>query len=130
MSKALSEIFDMEPPKKYEPPAIVVENTNSDDDIDLARANLKALMSTVSEALKEAMNVAIESESPRAYEVVTGMIAAAGDLSAKLISSHQVQQKMKAEVGAINGPTSLHQTNNIVYTGTPAELIKHLKGNK
>ena len=128
MSKALSEIFDMEPPKKYEAPEVIVENTNSDEDIDLARANLKALMKTVSEALQEAMNVAIESESPRAYEVVTGMIATAGDLSSKLIASHQVQQKMKTEVGALKGPTSLHQTNNIVYTGSTAELTKLLKG--
>jgi len=79
-------------------------------------------------AIREAWNVAVESESPRAFEVVTGMIAAAGDLNTKLIASHQIEQKMKQEAGTLKQPTNV-TNNNVVFTGTPAELAKLLKGN-
>ena len=127
MSKAISEILDIDHVETYSPPAVIMEESiDSDGDIGFARSNLKQLMTTVSEAIKEAMEVAIESESPRAFEVVTGMIAAAGDLNSKLIASHQIQQKMKIESGSLKQPTSV-TNNSIVFTGTPAELSKLMK---
>lgn len=130
MNNSLSEIFDTTPPAtEYNPPALVVEETSADDDINLARGNLKQLMDTVSDAIREAMDVAISSESPRAFEVVTGMITAAADLNSKLIASHQIQQKMKQDAGTLAPPTNV-TNNNVVFAGTPAELAKLLKGEK
>lgn len=131
-NKALSEIFDVTPIEKtYNPPVIVEEdNIDADKDIAFARDNLKGLMKTVGEAIKEAMEVAIESESPRAFEVVTGMISAAGDLNSKLITSHQIQQKMKIENGSAKQQPANVTNNSIVFTGTPAELSRLMKERK
>lgn len=127
MSRTISEILDVEHVTTYELPAVIPEESiDADADIGFARSNLKQLMDTVSEAIKEAMVVAIESESPRAFEVVTGMIAAAGDLNSKLIASHQIQQKMKIENGSAKQPATV-TNNSIVFTGTPAELTKLMK---
>lgn len=124
MSDAISNIFDVNPtPAAYTPPAVIVETSKADDDIEFARGNLKQLMGIAQDAIGEAMNLAINSETPRAYEVITGLINAASDLNSKLITSHQTQQKMKQDANGT--PASPSVTNNsIIFTGTPAELAR------
>lgn len=140
MSKALSEIFDVDHVPAYaaENTTIVPVNnitvsendTAVDNDIQLAQNNLKDLMKLTTDALREAMNVAIQSESPRAFEVVTGMVNASADLSTKLIDSHQTKQRIKKESKgqAAPGTPQGNITNNNLFVGTPAELTKLLRG--
>ena len=145
MSKAISEIFNVDPTppsgntvldnlmKNVEPsdltPVIIDPETSSkieEDDVKLAQDNLKGLMKAVSESLYDAIEIARTSESPRAYEVVTGMINASADLSTKLIESHNQKQKLRTGRGEKNNGAQV--TNNNLFVGTPAELAKLLKG--
>jgi len=128
----VSEIFDVLPKSvKLPGPELspsIIEHTAADDDINLVRANLKDLMATTSEALGDALELARLSENPKAYEAVTNMILAAKELNRELIATHQTQQKMKNDSGE-KIPTST-VTNNVLFTGTPAELSALLKKNK
>jgi hypothetical protein len=134
MSKAISEIFDVTPVPAYNPPERPVEDSSVDADVNLARSNLKNLMDFANDALKGAIDVALASESPKAFESITGLINAAADLNTKLIATHQNQQKMRIDAGAKPGaqlvPTNVTNNNSIVFTGTPAELARLMnKGN-
>lgn len=135
MSDNLSNLFGLsemkEPlPEKRE------ENLGLDNDADEARSNLKMLIDTGNRALEEMLNLAIDSENPRAYEVLSTMINSLAELNSKVLDMYnkQVDVKRKAATTTKTKETSDTQqvvngnvTNqSIVFTGTTAELSKFL----
>jgi hypothetical protein len=134
MNRSLSDVFNVEPTPVYKTPVpqAVDEKTETRDDAIQIRKNMWSLIETGQDALKEALEVAIESESPRAFEVVTGLIAAMGDLNNKLLHTHKVEldiAKASGETKPVNA-TQNNITNNTVFVGTPAELFKALAEQK
>jgi hypothetical protein len=130
MSDALSQVFDVAPlprttvPAEYHPPLPLAE------DGDFARENLKNLMVTAKEALENALNVAIQSESPRAYEVVSALINTSADLNNRLMMTHSIQTRIESYAKPeVNNTQNNSTTNNVIFSGTPGELAKLLKGN-
>lgn len=124
MDDKISKIFDVVP-TPYEPlPPIKIVETKVADDADFARANLRALIETSRIALENALQVAVQSESPRAYEVLATFINASADLNTKLIDVHQREKKITipgaTEEKAPGSTTNV--TNNVVFTGTTTEL--------
>lgn len=120
MTDKISGVFDIAPLNQTPMGEVVVKPTKINDDADFARANLRALIATAQTALQHALDVAVQSESPRAYEVLATFINAAADLNTKLIGVHQTESKISAppEPTQAAGPV----TNNIVFTGTTEEL--------
>lgn len=143
MTKHISEIFDVEHVpanrlvdnlmKNIPPSSDIVQfpevETEADSDIRLAQDNLKDLMKISKDAIGEAVEVAMASENPRAWEVVSGMINTSADLSTKLIDTHSTKQKMKRDAGSKGPDPTGNITNNNLFVGTPNELAKLLKGN-
>ena len=76
------------------------------------------------EALNGILELAQETESPRAYEVVGQLIKNVSDSTEKLI---ELQKKLKdiEEVKHSIGPTSV---TNAIFVGSTTELSKILKG--
>lgn len=136
MSKAISAVFDVMPVDKPESAVVVVETKTVSDDATLARSNLKSLIETGGEALRDALDVAQQSEQPRAYEVVTAMITAIADLNTKILQTHQMEQKIlndtriQAQPVPVNNGTVNHTTNNVIFNGTPEELDQLLDKQK
>ena len=130
MSKSLSEVFDVTPVRLTPTmvPAVVTTGDESvSDDAKFVRGNMRELIETGTQALSEALEVAIQSESPRAYEVVTGLIAAVGELNNKLLATHQLEQRAAVnKTDTVNTQNNV-TNNNIVFTGTPSELSKLIK---
>ena len=127
MHKTISEVFDVTPVPNQKLPVVVTGHTTIEQDASDARDNLRSLMETAKVALENALNVAIQSESARTYEVVANLINTAADLNTKLLNTHQVQNKLVTEKPVV--ATQNNTTNNVVFTGTPSELAKLLKGN-
>lgn len=123
MTDKISDVFDVAPLPSTPLPAPVVTPTKIHDDADFARANLRALIETATTALQHALDVAVQSESPRAYEVLATFINASADLNTKLIDVHQREQRI-APSATEDAKTVNTQnvTNNVVFTGTAAEL--------
>lgn len=121
MNDKISDVFDVEPLPGTPLPVVQVKPTKVHDDADFARANLRSLIDTARTALQHALDVAIQSESPRAYEVLATFINASADLNTKLIDVHQREQRMTPEE---NKPVEVTKnvTNNVVFQGTTAEL--------
>ena len=130
MHNGISEVFDVTPVPTPKLPSVKVDSESIDSDAASARDNLRSLVETAKIALENALNIAIQSESPRGFEVVANLLNTAADLNTKLLNTHQQQQKIKQTNQESPQPGSFNQTttNNVVFNGTPAELAKLLKG--
>ena len=117
-----SEIVNVE----KESSIVKVETSNSNDikkDYEYTRANLYSLIEKGQEAINGIMELAGESDSPRAYEVAGQLIKNVGDVTDKLID---LQKKLK-EVEEDVGKTTNNVTNNAVFVGSTSDLSKLLK---
>lgn len=121
MTDKISDVFDVAPIPPTPLPVVEIKPTKVHDDADFARANLRALIATATTALQHALEVAVQSESPRAYEVLATFINASADLNTKLIDVHQREQRMSPEDTKPIEVTK-NVTNNVVFQGTTAEL--------
>lgn len=122
MVDKLSQIFDVEPVRLTPVIPAFSGNEKVSTDSDLARGNLKQLIETAKTALEHALEVCVESDSPRAYEVLANLINTAADLNTKLIDIHQREQKLNGTPEKPEGTTTI--TNNAVFVGTTDQLSR------
>jgi hypothetical protein len=104
----------------------IISTIKSEDikkDYEYTRANLYSLIEKGQEAINGIMELAGESDSPRAYEVAGQLIKNVGDVTDKLID---LQKKLK-EVEEDTSKTTNNVTNNAVFVGSTSELSKLLK---
>jgi hypothetical protein len=92
-------------------------------DYEYTRANLYSLIEKGQEAINGIMELAGESDSPRAYEVAGQLIKSVGDVTDKLID---LQKKLK-DVEEETVKTTNNVTNNAVFVGSTSDLSKLLK---
>ena len=135
----LSEVFNSEKIKVSEPtepytnlevinPKEVLnekENTIAND-FNTSRANLHNLLIKGEEALKHSLEIAKQSEHPRAFEVVGNMIKQLADVNQQLLDLH----KQQADVGRIQNTKEAKTVNNNVFIGSTNELNKIIKNYK
>jgi len=91
-------------------------------DYEYTRGNLYSLIEKGQEAVDGILDLAQQSDSPRAYEVAGQLIKSVADATDKLID---LQKKMKDLGEDKSGPT--HVTNNALFVGSTADLQKMLK---
>ena len=97
-------------------------------DYQYARAQLYDIVEKMQESINDAMDVAHDSQHPRAYEVVFQGAKAAADVVDKLAD---LQKKMKDL--SVEEEQKIQQTNtqnNIYMSGSTADLLKMLKDTK
>jgi hypothetical protein len=117
-----SEIVNVE----KEIPIVKVESSSDGDirkDYEYTRANLYSLIEKGQEAINGIMELAAESDQPRAYEVAGQLIKSVGDVTDKLID---LQKKLK-DVEEDVVKTTNNVINNAVFVGSTSELSKLLK---
>ena len=112
---------------KPEPPARIIPKSGKDDDIDYnyARENYYNLIERNQDAIEEMLEIAKQSEHPRAFEVVGQLIKSGLDANKELMGLHKTKKELSIESG---GHTTT--VNNAVFVGSTAELQKLLKGKR
>jgi hypothetical protein len=100
-------------------------STNVDDvkkDYEYTRGNLYSLIEKGQEAINGILELAQESEMPRAYEVAGQLIKSVSDATDKLMD---LQKKFK-DIGEENqkGPTNV---TNALFVGSTSDLAKFIK---
>ena len=91
-------------------------------DYEYTRGNLYSLIEKGQEAINGILELAQESEMPRAYEVAGQLIKNVADATDKLMD---LQKKLKdIEETSTKGPTTV---NNALYVGSTSELLKLIK---
>ena len=92
-------------------------------DYEYTRGNLYSIIEKGQEAINGILEIAQESEMPRAYEVAGQLIKSVSDATDKLLD---LQKKIKEVNEEEKGPTSV--TNNALFVGSTADLAKLIKG--
>ena len=96
-------------------------------DYDYTRGNLYSLIEKGQEAVDGILELAQESDSPRAFEVAGQLIKHVGDVADKLVDLQKKVKDIEKEDGKSSTATSV--TNNAVFFGSTADLQKFLKNN-
>lgn len=128
----LDETFNVEPTEvevekveKVEKKIETIKSQSEDikKDYEYTRGNLYSIIEKGQEAIDGILELAQESEMPRAYEVAGQLIKNVADATDKLLT---LQQKLKDvnEEKESKGPTTV---NNALFVGSTAELQKLLK---
>lgn len=107
------------------PKPIREEKNDIRKDYEYTRGNLYSIIEKGQEAINGILELAEESEMPRAYEVAGQLIKNVADATDKLLD---LQKKLKdvEEESVAKGPTTV---NNSLFVGSTAELSKLLKQN-
>jgi len=93
-----------------------------DDDHEYSRAQLYNLIEKGQEAISGALDVAMSSDHPRAYEVAGQLIKHVADTTDKLMDLQKKTKDVKEE--SKRGPTNV---TNALFVGSTADLQKMLK---
>ena len=92
-----------------------------DKDYEYTRGNLYSLIDKGQEAVNGALDLAMSSDHPRAYEVAGQLIKNVGDVADKLMALQKDKKAIKEE-----SPKNV-VTNNSLFVGSTADLQKMLK---
>ena len=110
--------------EREKPPRLSQDDITKD--YEYTRGNLYSIIEKGQEAINGILELAQESEMPRAYEVAGQLIKSVSDATDKLMD---LQKKLKEveEEKESKGPTTV---NNALFVGSTSELSKLLKANK
>tara|TARA_Y100000592_G_scaffold74046_1_gene115454 strand:- start:1988 stop:2404 length:417 start_codon:yes stop_codon:yes gene_type:complete len=119
-----TDIVDITPKESEVVPIVTDERIEqAKKDYEYTRGNLYSLIEKGQESLNGIMDLAQESDSPRAYEVAGQIIKSVADTTDKLIDLQKKMKELNKEEDS--GPKSI--TNNSLFVGSTAELAKFLK---
>lgn len=136
LEKTLSETLNVEIEKEEEIENLpVVESKNeitpieqaAEEDTEFARDNIKNLINKGSIALDNLLQVARESEHPRAYEVAATMIKNLSDSNKDLLDLQKKRKDLSPNNDSIVGNTKNMNIDKAVFVGSTTELVKFLK---
>ena len=119
--ETVADIVPPEEPQKKKPP-VRLEQDDIEKDYEYARANLYQLVDKGQEAINGALDLAMSSDHPRAYEVAGQLIKHVGDVADKIMGLQKDTKSVKEEKA--KGPTNV---TNALFVGSTADLQKMLK---
>ena len=114
----MGEILQIEPNKQE---VLSPDNSNKDveDDYDYARRNLRDLIDSGMGDLDRVMEIARQSESPRAFEVATNLLKTLTDTNKDLLELAKKKKDLTQEK-----EKTQTVTNNALFVGSTADLQK------
>jgi len=135
INEKLSQILDIES-IEIDKPIVSTElvelkqvsaNNVIESDTDYARTNIKELIDAGADAIKELAVVARDSQHPRAYEVMAGMLKNLSDMNKDLL---EIQKRKQDLTGVRESGSKDVNIDKAVFVGSTAELMKLLKSEK
>lgn len=125
------EVVDITPVEKSKPLKKVEHTDKVDDrekDYQYARGELYNIVGKMQEALNGAMEVAQQSDHPRAFEVVFQGAKHTADVLDKLQDLQKKQKDItKEETTTSSDSVNNGTVNNVFMAGTTSDLLKMLK---
>ena len=123
--KNLAEILNTDyiPVVQEDKPITIHQSGEGNPDADYSRSNYYNLIEKGNEALDGILEVAKESQHPRAYEVAANMIKNLSDVTEKLMILQKQQQELQPKE---HTPTNI-AIDKAVFIGSTADLLKQIK---
>lgn len=128
---------------KHIPQEVVAKNTPAvspspkddsmedvNDDYEYSRDIYKKLVDKGQDAIDHMMELAVQSDHPRAYEVLGGMLKNVSDMTDKLMSLHKNVDAVKSKKNESSPSSSAGPvgqiTNNNVFVGSTTDLQRYI----
>ena len=118
-----SQALDIDPPSEVLPPDR--NSNNIEDDYDYARRNLRDLIDSGMGDLDRVMEIARQSESPRAFEVATNLLKTLTDTNKDLL---ELAKKKKDLLQTKEDKPQ--NVTNALFVGSTTDLQKLIQGEK
>ena len=128
---SLDETFDIVPSpvekqlKKQKPLVLSDKSEDRDKDYQHVRASLYNLVDKMQEALDGALEVAQQSDHPRAYEVALNGAKNAADVVEKITDLHKKVKDLEIEEVKVQQTNTTN--NNVFFSGSTTDMLKALK---
>jgi hypothetical protein len=117
------------PPKKEPEP--IINSPHEDDDIkadyNLSRRTFRSLIDKGNAAMENLTDLAKESESPRAYEVLATMMRTIADTTKDLFELQNKNKNLRKEDNPKQEQITVEKA---VFVGSTAELLQRVKEEK
>jgi len=133
--KKLSELFDVDPiatnveiVSSTEVVSVKPEDV-VETDTEYARRNIRDLIDKGSVAVDNLLQVSKESEHPRAYEVVAGLMKTMADLNKDLLELQKRKKNLQPQLDNVSNRGNI-TVEKAVFVGSTAELLKQIRENK
>ena len=127
LNEKLSEALEIQPLEIKPSTKIVEVKDVVDDDAEFARQNIRDLIVKGNDAASHIVEIAKQSEHPRAFEVAAGMLKNLSDMNKDLLEIQKRKQDLQPKV--TNNTQNLN-IDKAVFVGSTAELLKQLRENK
>lgn len=107
---------------------VAADDDETVQDIEIARSNIKNIIEYGDDSLREMINLAKQSESPRAYEVAATLMKTLLDANKDFVDMSMKKKYAKEEIiNPKDDAATTNVTNNNLILST-ADLLKMLKG--
>jgi len=114
--------------EEHTPPAVISDEDDENlQDLDQVRTNIQGVIALGQDAMQEMLEIAKQSEQPRAFEVVSTLMKTMLDANKDFAD---ISSKKKFAQEEINAPREAAQTNTVnnnLIVST-ADLLKMIKG--
>ena len=127
LNEKLSEALEIQPLEIKQSTKIVEIKDVVEDDAEFARQNIRDLIVKGNDAASHIVEIAKQSEHPRAFEVAAGMLKNLSDMNKDLLEIQKRKQDLQPKI--TNNTQNLN-IDKAVFVGSTAELLKQLKENK
>lgn len=130
MSKAIDDALGLNPlPVVVEDNSIVPVVKDEEqvvEDVATARDNLHDAVSVAQVAVQDMLNIAQQSQHPKAYEALNSLIKTYADISMGLADLQVKKQRLQGK----KAPEETQTVNNNLFVGSTADLQKMLEDMK
>lgn len=129
LSEALGIEHEVLPPVVVQPVhEIIVEGqVDQEEDYRLARKTFRALINKGNDAIEGISDLAKESESPRAYEVMATLMKTVAETTKDLYALQKMTKDLKTEDKVRPQEEQRINVEKAVFVGSTAELLKQVK---
>jgi signal recognition particle subunit SEC65 len=112
--------------RENDKPVTIHQSQENNPDADYSRSNYYNLIEKGNEALDGILEVAKESQHPRAYEVAANMIKNLSDVTEKLMILQKQQRDLNPQAAEQAQTTNIN-VDKAVFVGSTADLLKQIK---
>lgn len=103
---------------------------DAQSDYDLSRRTFRELINKGNSAMENLTDLAKESESPRAYEVLATMMKTIADTTKDLYDLQKKTKDLKSKDDARPQDAQRINVEKAVFVGSPSELLAKIKAEK
>lgn len=125
MSKSEQLLKNLESNLPVLPPSSEDLKKHIDDDYEFSRETYRNLVTKSNDAIEQMLNLAMQSEHPRAFEVLSNMLKNTSDMTDKLMELQKKRKAMTESEDSTPGSAPALTQNNI-FMGSTTDLQKHL----